>query len=237
MNSYSTWRAATLIFLYPENALLPTLRENATVAFKELATRLRDIPALTPQQARAEADKYMTKLRTDMGGQLQAALQAPFQLREDKDRAALQVLCQSLFTQSLTVGPHLEEVFLFVPLLIASRLQQARQFTAALDWYRLIYDYNVAVDKRKIYFGLVLEHSIATTYQRTPQWLRDGLNPHTIVRNARADAYTKFTLMSIVRCLIEYGDSEFTADSNESVPRARMLYMSALDLLNVPEFA
>lgn len=241
MNSYSTWRAATLIFLYPENALLPTLRDNATVAFKELATRLRNIPSLTPQQARAEAGKYMDKLRTDMGGQLQAALQItaqpPFQLREDKDRAALQILCQNLFTQSLTVGPHLEEVFFFVPLLIASRLQQARQFTAALDWYRLIHDYNVAVDKRKIYFGLVLEHSIATTYQRTPQWLRDGLNPHTIVRNARADAYTKFTLMSIVRCLIEYGDSEFTADTTESVPRARVLYMNALDLLNAPEFA
>jgi hypothetical protein len=116
-------------------------------------------------------------------------------------------------------------------------LQQARQFTAALDWYRLVYDYNLPVNNRKIYFGLVREHSITTSYLRTPQWLRDWLNPHTIVRNFRADAYTKFTLMSIVRCLIEYGDSEFTADTNESVPRARMLYMNALDLLNVPEFA
>lgn len=236
MNSYANWRAATLIFLYPENALLPTLRDNATAAFKELAARLRNTSSLTSAQARVETDKYLTKLRADMGAQLQPPLQAPFQIREDKDRTALQALCQSLVTQ-LPAAPHLEEIFFSVPLLIASRLQQARQFTAALDWYRLVYDYNQPLNSRKIYSGLVLEHNITTTYQRTPQWLRDGLNPHTIVRNARADAYTKFTLMSIVRCLLEYGDSEFTADTNESVPRARMLYMNALDLLNVPEFA
>ena len=236
MSSYANWRAATLIFLYPENALLPNLRDNATTAFKELATRLRNIPSLSAQQARAEANTYMTKLRTDIAG-LPPELQAPFQLREDKDRAALRALITNLFNSYVSQRPYLEEVFFFVPMQLALCLQQARQFTAALDWFRLIYDYNLPVNDRKIYYGLVLEHSITTTYQRTPQWLRDWLNPHTIARNSRADAYTRFTLMSIVRCFLEYGDSEFTTDSNESVPRARMLYMNALDLLNLPEFA
>jgi hypothetical protein len=232
MSSYANWRAATLIFLYPENALLPTLRDNATTAFKELAARLRNTPALTPQQARAEAATYLTKLRSEV--QLPALLNG-FQIKEDNKRSDLRTLSQTLFTPLPPAW--LEEIFLFVPMQIALRLQQARQFTPALDWFRVIYDYNLPVAERKIYQGLVFESTIATTYQRTPQWLRDGLNPHAIARNSRANAYTKFTLMSIVRCLLEYGDSEFTVDSNESVPRARILLMNALDLLNLPEFA
>ena len=244
MSSYVNWRAATMIFLYPENALLPNLRENATTAFKELATRLRNTPSLSPQQARAEAVTYMTRLRTEVV--LPLDLQS-FTITENKDRAALRTLIANQFLPFVDPVPvphlrqqppaHLEEIFFFVPLQIALRLQQARQFTAALDWFRLIYDYNLPVADRKIYQGLTLEQAITTTYLRTPQWLRDWLNPHTIARNSRANAYTKFMLISIARCMLEYGDSEFTTDSNESVPRARMLYMNAADLLTLPEFA
>ncbi|HSE18100.1 MAG TPA: LamG-like jellyroll fold domain-containing protein [Pyrinomonadaceae bacterium] len=243
MASYSNWQAATLIFLYPENALVPTLRDNATTAFRELAASLRNTPSLTSQQARILADQYLTKVRANVSG-----LPADFKITETNDHIALRTLNQGLFSSFVDQAPvphlrtqpppvHLEEIFFAVPMQIALRLQQARQFTAALDWFRLIYDYNLPVANRKVYYGLELEHNTATTYDRTLQWLRDWLNPYTIARKTRADAYTRFTLMSIARCMLEYADSEFTTDSNESVPRARILYMNALDVLNLPEFA
>ncbi|MGL5861790.1 MAG: hypothetical protein ACRCY9_11115, partial [Phycicoccus sp.] len=40
---------------------------------------------------------------------------------------------------------------------------------------------------------------------------------------------------SIVRCLLDFADAEFVQDTNESLPRARSLYLEALDLLAIPE--
>ena len=75
-------------------------------------------------------------------------------------------------------------------------------------------------------------------YQRPVFWLKDALNPHDIVHNsynkatsARYDVFTRFVVMSLVRCLLDFADAEFTRDTNESLPRARSLYMQALDLL------
>ena len=72
-------------------------------------------------------------------------------------------------------------------------------------------------------------------FQRNPDnWLRAGLNPHEIV-TVRASAYTRFTLMALVRCFLDFADAEFTRDSSESIPRARGLYSTALELLALPE--
>jgi hypothetical protein len=119
-------------------------------------------------------------------------------------------------------------------MLIAQQLQSSGQFLAALDWYQSVYAYNLPREKRKIYRGLVKEESIIEDYTRTPEWLRgDNLNPHEIVQRSspRANAYTRFTIMSLVRCFLEFAAAEFTRGGFESIPRARALYMSALDLL------
>jgi hypothetical protein len=82
---------------------------------------------------------------------------------------------------------------------------------------------------------LFLEETILTKFQRNPDtWLRVGLNPHEIV-TVRASAYTRFTLMALVRCYLDFADGEFTRDSSESIPRARALYSTALELLALPE--
>jgi hypothetical protein len=60
--------------------------------------------------------------------------------------------------------------------------------------------------------------------------MRDPLNPH-LIASTRLNAYTRFTLLSIVRCLLAYADAEFTRDTTESLPRARTLYRTALELL------
>src|SRR5262249_20589213 len=71
-------------------------------------------------------------------------------------------------------------------------------------------------------------------YVRSQSWFADPFNPHAIA-GLRPNAYTRFTELAIARCLLDYADSEFAADTAESVPRARSLYIDALQLLGSDE--
>ena len=127
-----------------------------------------------------------------------------------------------------------EEICYYLPLLFAYFLSHNGYYIEALDWYRTIYDYTAPSGKRKIYPGLIFEEDVSTAYGRSDDWLLDPLNPHAIA-GTRANAYTRYTLFSIIRCLLDYADSEFTRDTAESLPRARRLYNTALEILDSPE--
>jgi hypothetical protein len=130
---------------------------------------------------------------------------------------------------------YLYEAYYFVPMLVALDQQKRGQFESALDWYRTVYDYtqNLATN-RKIFYGLVLEETLANVFDRPIDWLLDPLNPHQIAQT-RANAYSRYTVMNIAQCLTAFGDREFTMDTTETVPRARQLYTAALDLLQLNE--
>jgi len=125
---------------------------------------------------------------------------------------------------------YIKEAYYFIPVYVALQLQRRSHFTEALDWFSTVYDYSMPRADRKIYYGLTREISLANSYERAEDWLLDPLNPHSIAAT-RINTYTRFTLLAIVRCFIEYADAEFTRDTSESVPRARILYMTALELL------
>lgn len=134
---------------------------------------------------------------------------------------------------------YLQEAYFFVPIHLALQLQSAGQYLASLDWFRTVYNYEAEIgppNKRNIYYGLELDAKLPDIpiYQQADDWLRDPLNPHLIAATRRY-SYTRFTLLSLVRCLLDYADSEFTQDTSESLARARTLYLTALDLLNLPE--
>lgn len=126
---------------------------------------------------------------------------------------------------------YLREAYYFVPMLLALQLQKRGEFTRALDWFRTVYDYSAPVGYRKIYYGLVQEESQDPGYEREDEWLLDPLDPHAIAATRR-NTYTRFTLLSLVRCFLQYADAEFTRDTAESVARARTLYLTALELLD-----
>jgi len=137
-------------------------------------------------------------------------------------------------TASLPNLTYLEEAYYFIPVHLALALQQSGEYQAALDLLRTVYDYTSEVSKRKIYYGLVTEESLANTYKRGQDWLLDPLNPHLIAAT-RQNTYTRFTLLAIIRCLLDYADAEFTQDTPESNPRARRLYLIAQELLETNE--
>jgi hypothetical protein len=244
MGAYATWHAAMRVFAYPESYLLPELRPAASqsTAYANLLKELRNQPRLTPVQARSLATTYHQALTSELGATLPTALRhgalAITEQFSDSQLATRQSLIQGFF--SGITAPHLapsylQEIFYFVPMALALQLQKASQYLAALDWFRSIYAYHLTGSARKIYYGLVLEESITTQFQRNPDtWLLHGLNPHDIV-TVRASAHTRFTLMALVRCFLEFADAEFTQDTSESLPRARVLYSTALELLDLPE--
>jgi hypothetical protein len=140
----------------------------------------------------------------------------------------------SATSDSATNRIYAEEAFFFVPMLLSDGLRQAGEYVAALDWARTVYDYTSPAGKQKIYYGLVEEESLPALYKRTADWLRDPLDPHAIAATRRL-TYTRFTLLAIVRLLLDFADDEFTRDTAETVPRARGLYLTALTVLNLPE--
>ena len=126
------------------------------------------------------------------------------------------------------------ELFWHLPMSLALQLQERGHYLAALDWFQSVFAFNLPAEQRRVWWGLALEADIGSAYERVPEWLADPDNPHAVAR-ARKNAYTRFTVQSIARCLMAYADSEFARNVPESTLRARTLYQSALALLALPD--
>ena len=239
IGSYAGWRAAMLVFLYPENLLVPTLRpaSQRSPQFTTFLKAVREAMPLTRDAAAKIVAEYVTNIRKPDSGFPVHLL--PTEIKAELNEAQLIGWANQItgFWSSATEPQriYLSEVFFDVPITIALHLQQAGQFEIALAWYRLVYALDLTPDRRRIYPLLNDERNITNNYNQTSQWLLDAsLNPHQFARQ-RANAYTRFTLLSIVRCLLSFADSEFTTDSFESLPRARSLYINAREVLDMPE--
>ncbi len=130
----------------------------------------------------------------------------------------------------------LAEAYRLVPLQLGLNMQSSGEYVAALDWFLTVYDYRAAQGSRYIDYGLAIDAGLPGTsiYHHPEDWLLHPLNPHAIALTRRY-AYTRFTITSIIRCLNDFADSEFTYDTPESLVRARLLYTTALELCDVPE--
>ena len=261
MGAYDAWRAAIFVFNFPEDVLAPTLREpdSMTPAFTLLLAAVRGQPRIRPDVARSIAQDYLDGIRTLLEGFPVTIIPPAGQELRDQllsyrltdeltaaDLAARMRLTQGCLVHLSATHPtlpnYLQELFYYVPMVLAQALQKAGDYVTALDWYRTVYAYHlsdlpdfiVPVDERKIYYGLALEFNAAPNLARGAHWLRDQLNPHAVAAD-RPNPYTRYTFASIIRCFLEYGDSEFARDTGESRARARSLYLAARALLRAPE--
>ena len=177
--------------------------------------------------------------------ELSPQVSAPFDIPEYGSQGTLQSRREEIERAfNSNSGPakslltYLQEAYYSVPIHLALRLQRGGHYVSALDWLRTVYDFTVPekspAEKRKIFYGLAQEEKLEFKFQRVEDWLRDPLDPHAIAA-CRNNTYTRFTLLSIIRCLLEYADAEFTQDTVESLARARTLYMTALELLETEE--
>lgn len=251
MGTYATWRAAMQVFYHPENLLLPHLRDKGTWTgeFKALieppAVKLPADQQPAPPQAQTgyqpmtpeRAWITITQFRDAVKNKITVPLEAELSIIDDLpnvDRVAFGKLVKTLAGANAG-STTLQELFYHLPIHLALQLQEAGAYTAALDWFQTVYAYNLPDAWSKDYNVpklLRLEQAETTSYQRESNWLLHSLNPHDIVP-LRAYAYTRATILALVRCLLDYADAEFTQATDESIPKARVLYMNALDLLDL----
>jgi Tc toxin complex TcA C-terminal TcB-binding domain len=231
MGSLRGWLSATRIFAYPENQLFPALYvadsgfEAPTASYRTLIDDLRKESSLTPEAARRLADSYVKEL-VDHG-----VVGADFTLTDrlsDADLVSLQQL-----STDLRSFPHQREVFWLAPMAIAAKLQESGQYQAAIDWYRRVYAYHLPAEHRRIYHGLTVEDK-PSSYGRALEWLLKELNPHLFALDRR-NCYTKATIMAIAGCFNAFADAEFSRGTPDGNTRARTLYETAIELLDLPE--
>ncbi len=248
MGSHATWRSAMGVFLFPENFLQPDLRPllpavpGQSPAYQnELVGPLRAVLRITRKTARQFAKNYLTELKKQ-DATIDAVL-GDFVLQEPASPAQIETLRKKIQEVFTAVNPNadkfqdaanwIQEVFYFVPILIAQQLERSGEYLAALDWYKAVYAHTLPAN-RKIYKGLIDEENDADDFARTDDWLTADFNPHKVAQTRR-NIYSRYTIRVLSQCLLAYADDQFGQETPESIPLARDHYVEALDLLNLPE--
>jgi len=157
--------------------------------------------------------------------------------RANLDRRRLRT--RQAFTENdgapASVMTYLWEAFYALPVALALAQQRSGDYVHALDWFRLAYDYTRPLEQRKTFYGLVTDEQSGGGPEfgaSLLEWLHDPLDV-TALAMTRPDTWTRGTIQLIVSCLLDGADAEFTADTAESIERARLLYQSALRLLEL----
>jgi hypothetical protein len=250
MGSYATWYAAITAFAFPDNQLFPGLYLPASApqdpsgSYLTFLTELRS-RRVNRQRARDLAQANWNRTLPALDGPLRAALTNPGnplpltgnQITELHTNAQLDALRGTLLPlYSANNQQPLRELFWLVPVALGLALTDAGEYTAALDWFQYAYAYPLPVANRRVFPGLAVERDIKSAFGRSPSWPADGTNPHEVALE-RANVYTRFTIISIVKCLLAYADNEFIGNTAESDARARTLYETASDLLGTADAA
>jgi hypothetical protein len=248
LSKYETWRSAMLTWRYPENTLLPTLVPATPATSVEydayygpngLVASLRKIPKLTVEKARALGLAYVDAIKSHLRDIDDNLLKFLLTDRTGYDEMVTRATMSR-------IRPDLPFLWGFAPLLIASRLQEAGDYVAALDWYRLVHAYDRQPGGRNIWYLLDQEQHAVPDLTPVAGWL-EHLNPHEIATGTAADRtrfaparpnpYTRYVLTSLARCHIEFADAQYTQDTPTSVARARELYQIAANILADPALA
>ena len=224
MGELGSWQAATTAFLFPERRLDPTLLFSAasgspSAALTTLYDAIRGSRPFSAADAVTAGSTYLTAMQVTLpaGGYLNPTRSADLQ------------------TQARTItkakgAAASREIAWVVPLLLAQRLQSAGEFQAALDWYWIVYPYDVAAPI-SIFDTIDTEAPFRPDLTFPSQWTT-ALNPFTLIAGLPAP-YTRYTLLCIIKCHLDYADAEFTRETDESIAHARALYVTARRLLGV----
>ncbi|MFE1797715.1 LamG-like jellyroll fold domain-containing protein [Streptomyces sp. NPDC059517] len=252
---WDAWRAAVSAFFRPELLLYPRLRAisgpnpppgyTPTLAFRTFLAAVDEAGGgLTPELARGIAARYRERLSQDTKealarvGHRLADLVLTDQLSPDQTSALAEGQRTLLHeADTLTEIPReLQEALWLAQLHLAVTFSRLGQNQSAIDWIRTLYAYDRTGDDRLVFAGFRLEQGPAKPLERTTRWLTsDTLNPHRIA-DGRAGTQLRFTLLLLASCLVEQGEGEFTADTQESRPLARTLFLTADRALRAPEF-
>ncbi|MBQ0854883.1 hypothetical protein J8N05_42740 [Streptomyces sp. BH-SS-21] len=238
LGEQGTWQAATTAFLFPERHLDPALLVPSTRTMTP-GTPTLPLDILFAQVSGPGATftaGTAVKLAAEYLAAKRITLPAPYTYLDAQRRAAHQTALANVSSgiEAVQTTGHADnrEVFWAVPMLLAQRLQAAGDYRAALDWYWIVLPYDLT-SPTSIYSRINSETLSSPDLTFPANWTAN-LDPFALADSAsakRPKPHTRYTLLSIIRCHLDYADAEFTRETDESVAHARTLYVAARRLL------
>ena len=152
------------------------------------------------------------------------------------------------FSSSGTYSLYNWELFVHIPLLIASRLNQNKKFEEARNWFHFLFNPTIAAKDQKDYwipkpFKWEIDNQIKNIEEiltdseeeaelelQIENWAVNPFEPHAVAR-FRIVAYMRSTVMKYIDNIIDWGDHLFNKDTIESINEATQLYILAGNLL------
>lgn len=146
----------------------------------------------------------------------------------------------SAFSFDGPFGVYFQEIFFYIPFLIADNLNSQQRFSAAQRWYHYIFDPtssdtgpNRVWQYRKFKEELLDPDALRkalTDSLALEAYRQDPFNPYAIAR-LRPGSYQKAIVMKYFDNLLDWGDTLFAEFTMESLNEATMLYALAADIL------
>ncbi len=149
-------------------------------------------------------------------------------------------------------GVYFQELFFFMPLLVANTFNTGQQFDLARKWYHYIFnplvrDGGTDQDRFWRYIGLRRANNplLKAELSRDPEveleeelgdvaqlnrYFNDPFDPQAIAE-LRPLAWQKYVVMRYIQNLLDRADQLFRQDTRETLVEATMLYVLAFDLL------
>lgn len=226
LGEQSAWQAATTAFLFPERNLDPALvfsTSTAAAPSAALATLFNSIQGSQPFTAMDAVKAATTYL-----GSLPVALPAPGYLNPGRVASHQIAVRDAVSAKGAAAN---REITWVVPMLLAQRLQAAGEFQAALDWYWTVYPFDVSgpLTAYPSIYQVINAETVSAPDLAFPSGWTTLLDPFSLI-TGRPAPYTRYTLLRIIACHLDFADAEFARESDESVAHARALYVQALRL-------
>lgn len=233
MGELGSWQAATMAFLFAERQLdpalprasMPPVDTRQPMPLDTVRANIRGSGPFGAADAIREGNAYLQAV----------GLSATTYLDPNGRTASHQEALRVASTSAARSDAANREIFWLVPLLLAQRLQSAGDHQSALDWYWILYPYDVDAPV-SIFNRVNTEASLRPDLTFRAGWTtRARLDPFALVDDVtmpRSTPYTRYILLCLIRCHIEFADVEFARETDESVANARTLYITARRLLS-----
>jgi peptidoglycan hydrolase-like protein with peptidoglycan-binding domain len=253
IGTLSSWQSATTTFLFPEAALDPSLLDpgpgtgvwwgGPTPPYSKLREALAAGPGVDVSGPVSDYLNGSPDSTPPVPGARQvlqdilgpAAQDFDYPKTHSKDtQAALAKMSGKL--EPVPSNPALL-VFWAAPMLIAQRLHADGHYQAALDWLWMLFPYtDNKTDNKTASAYDVINNELAVDAAHPDLTLTGwtAFDPFTLI-NGRPYPHLRATLLAIISCLLDYADSEFATETDESIGHARNLYRTAAALLGHPK--
>ncbi|MGI0120465.1 hypothetical protein, partial [Zooshikella sp. RANM57] len=138
---------------------------------------------------------------------------------------------QNRFNFNGTHGQYGWEFFYHLPSMIASAAMDNQQYETATQWFKQIYNPSEPVENK--WGVLPIKNAFSGAHDRTSTFL--GFNDPDKLASQNPEYYGYATIRQYLQMLIQMGDDQYNLMTQETLQKAKMIYVEAQGLLNIEQ--